>query len=208
MIYIIQSVTGPIKIGLAESPEQRLRDLQVANPYGLILCGHFPTRDDRAFELQAHRVCQVHRLSGEWFRNTKPVCEYVLRLLRAPDAVFLVPPASERVELTIAQENAREQKDARIAKRFLATGKPKRVPIVSSVAAPSFLRLPAVKSRTGLSRSSIYAMMSEGKFPSQVPLGKRAIGFVESEIDEWISQRVEGRNEMRNRRPTHQVRQS
>lgn len=59
--------------------------------------------------------------------------------------------------------------------------------------APSIIRLPAVKSRTGLSRSSIYAMVAEGAFPSQVSLGKRAIGFVESEIDEWIFLRIENR---------------
>jgi prophage regulatory protein len=57
----------------------------------------------------------------------------------------------------------------------------------------SILRLPAVKARTGLSRSSIYAMMSEGDFPTQISLGKRAIGFVESEIDAWIFQRIETR---------------
>ena len=57
----------------------------------------------------------------------------------------------------------------------------------------SILRLNEVKRRTGLSRSSIYAKIAEGDFPSQVSLGKRAIGFVESEIDGWIAQRIERR---------------
>jgi prophage regulatory protein len=53
------------------------------------------------------------------------------------------------------------------------------------------LRLPAVKSRTGLSRSTIYAKISEGDFPVQVSLGKRAVGFVESEIEQWITRQIE-----------------
>ena len=53
------------------------------------------------------------------------------------------------------------------------------------------LRLPAVKSRTGLSRSTIYLLLSRGTFPKSVSLGERAIGFVESEVDDWIAQRIE-----------------
>ena len=57
----------------------------------------------------------------------------------------------------------------------------------------SILRLPAVKARTGLSRSSIYAKIASGDFPAPVRLGDsektRAIGFIESEIEEWISRR-------------------
>ena len=57
--------------------------------------------------------------------------------------------------------------------------------------AQSLLRLHAVKARTGLSRSSIYAMVAAGEFPAQIPIGKRAVGFIESEIDGWISDRIE-----------------
>lgn len=53
-----------------------------------------------------------------------------------------------------------------------------------------FLRLPQVKARTGLSRSSLYAKISRGEFPPPVNLGARAVGWLESEIDEWISDRV------------------
>ena len=49
------------------------------------------------------------------------------------------------------------------------------------------LRLPAVIERTGLSRSSLYLKLSAGKFPRPVSLGARAIGFLASEIDEWIA---------------------
>jgi prophage regulatory protein len=51
----------------------------------------------------------------------------------------------------------------------------------------TILRLPAVRERTGLSRSSIYLKISEGKFPRPLSLGARAIGFLASEVDEWIA---------------------
>ena len=55
----------------------------------------------------------------------------------------------------------------------------------------TILRLPAVKVRTGLSRSTIYLRISQGRFPKQVTLGDRAVGWLEHEIDEWITDRVE-----------------
>jgi prophage regulatory protein len=54
-----------------------------------------------------------------------------------------------------------------------------------------FLRRPEVEARTGLSRSTLYAQMAEGRFPKPVPLGKRAVGWLESTIDEWVKSRVE-----------------
>jgi prophage regulatory protein len=54
----------------------------------------------------------------------------------------------------------------------------------------TILRLPAVKMRTGLSRSSIYLRISQGAFPSPVSLGGRAVGWVESEVDEWLAHRI------------------
>lgn len=54
----------------------------------------------------------------------------------------------------------------------------------------SILRLPQVKEKTGLSRSAIYKRISEGTFPKQIGLGGRAIGFLESDIQNWIKQRL------------------
>ena len=50
----------------------------------------------------------------------------------------------------------------------------------------TILRLPAVKARTGLSRSTIYLRISEGSFPRQVSLGPRAVGWVADEIDAYL----------------------
>jgi len=53
------------------------------------------------------------------------------------------------------------------------------------------LRLPAVKARTGLSRSTIYLRVSGGSFPRPVSLGARAIGWLESDVEGWICRRIE-----------------
>ena len=52
------------------------------------------------------------------------------------------------------------------------------------------LRLPQVKQTTGLSKSSIYARIAEGTFPKQIPLGPRLVVWVESDIQNWISEQV------------------
>lgn len=52
------------------------------------------------------------------------------------------------------------------------------------------LRLPDVKNRTGLSRSTIYNAMKSGDFPCPINLGARAVGWISSDIDEWISTRI------------------
>ena len=52
------------------------------------------------------------------------------------------------------------------------------------------LRLPQVKIKVGLSRSSIYAAAAQGKFPNPIRLRARAVGWLESEIEDWIRERV------------------
>lgn len=52
------------------------------------------------------------------------------------------------------------------------------------------LRLPEVLARTGLSRSTIYVRLDQGRFPRPVSLGARAVGWIESEVDEWIRDRI------------------
>lgn len=52
----------------------------------------------------------------------------------------------------------------------------------------TILRLPLVKVRTGLSRSTIYARIKQGSFPAPVSLGgARAVGWVEREIEEYLT---------------------
>lgn len=52
------------------------------------------------------------------------------------------------------------------------------------------LRLPRVIDRVGYSRSAIYAFVSKGGFPPPVKIGARAVGWLDSDIDNWISERL------------------
>lgn len=55
----------------------------------------------------------------------------------------------------------------------------------------SILRLPAVKLRTGLSRSTIYLRIAQDNFPPPVPLGRgRAVGWIEAEVDAWLASQI------------------
>lgn len=47
------------------------------------------------------------------------------------------------------------------------------------------MRLPDVMRETALCRSSIYAAISEGRFPAPVRIGKRAVAWRQEEIDAW-----------------------
>jgi len=51
-------------------------------------------------------------------------------------------------------------------------------------------RLPKVVEMTGLSRSAIYALIAEGRFPTQINLEPGTVGWAEREINEWIEMRI------------------
>ena len=54
----------------------------------------------------------------------------------------------------------------------------------------NIIRLPEVRQRTGLSRSSIYAMQAAQTFPRAIKLGRRSVGWVESEVQNFIDERI------------------
>lgn len=56
------------------------------------------------------------------------------------------------------------------------------------------LRRKEVEDRVGLSRSTIYEMMSKGQFPKPVKLGLRAVRWREEDVDAWIAARIAERN--------------
>ncbi|MBM3396551.1 MAG: AlpA family phage regulatory protein [Betaproteobacteria bacterium] len=64
----------------------------------------------------------------------------------------------------------------------------------------TILRLPQVKSRSGLSRSAIYAKLRPNRmrpgdydptFPAPVAIGARAVGWIEAELEIWLRARVQ-----------------
>jgi prophage regulatory protein len=51
------------------------------------------------------------------------------------------------------------------------------------------IREPAVKEQTGLSRSTRWRLEREDKFPARRKLSDNAVGWLESEIRDWIASR-------------------
>jgi prophage regulatory protein len=56
------------------------------------------------------------------------------------------------------------------------------------------IRLKEVIDSTGLARSTIYKYIAEGTFPKPVSLGDRCVGWVDSEVHDWILARIEERD--------------
>ena len=60
----------------------------------------------------------------------------------------------------------------------------------------NLIRLPEVLRITGLSRAGVYKAIAAGTFPTQIPIGDRAVAWLEDEVFEWRDTRIE---EARNR---------
>jgi prophage regulatory protein len=54
----------------------------------------------------------------------------------------------------------------------------------------TILKLPQVQAKTGLGKTRVYGLVKSGDFPKPVRLGKKAVGWLEHELDEWILARV------------------
>ncbi|MFC6053696.1 hypothetical protein A6M14_03740 [Acinetobacter sp. Ac_877] len=56
------------------------------------------------------------------------------------------------------------------------------------------IRRKEVQAKTGYGPSSIYAEMAKGRFPKPVVLSERRVAWIESEVNEWIAERIASRN--------------
>lgn len=64
-------------------------------------------------------------------------------------------------------------------------------PPQSAAPPDSLLRLPEVVRRTGLSKSAVYQLIRDNRFPAPLPLyGQRARAWAESEVSVWIAERI------------------
>lgn len=59
------------------------------------------------------------------------------------------------------------------------------------------LRLPDVMEKTGFRKSWIYLLISRGDFPPAVKIGSRSVAWLESEVNDWIAERVGKREGVR-----------
>ena len=63
---------------------------------------------------------------------------------------------------------------------------------IEKISPNALWRLPTVKHRTGLGRSSIYARMKKGTFPQAVNLGGGPmVAWVSTEVEAWIDEQIE-----------------
>lgn len=66
-------------------------------------------------------------------------------------------------------------------------------PATTGTSPPQLLRLRDVLTRTGLARSTLYAMIQAGAFPKNVKLGARSSAWSSAEVDGWIAARIADR---------------
>lgn len=79
MIYVIQAGDqGPIKIGFAINPKNRISQLQTANPKKLRILKIINGGSDT--EREIHKRLSAYRMNGEWFQPCAEVMHYIARL--------------------------------------------------------------------------------------------------------------------------------
>ena len=61
---------------------------------------------------------------------------------------------------------------------------------------PSIIRLPKLIALLGISRSSIYNQITSGVLPKPINIGRRAVGWIEFEIQKILDARINGKSEI------------
>jgi prophage regulatory protein len=59
-----------------------------------------------------------------------------------------------------------------------------------------FIKLKEVMNITGLARATVYKHIANDRFPKSVSLGDRAVAWIESEVHEWMLERVAERDDI------------
>ena len=66
---------------------------------------------------------------------------------------------------------------------------------------PAFTSFPKAQERTGLSRTTLWRMSRDGRFPRAIAISPGRVAFVTEELEAWIAQRIDEREP--GRRPNH-----
>jgi prophage regulatory protein len=91
------------------------------------------------------------------------------------------------------RDEERERKRERRRRRVDAS-RQRALAAVKAAGLRRILRLPEVEAATGKKRSAIYDGIADGTFPKPVPLGERAVGWIEDEILQWQEARIAERD--------------
>jgi len=97
--FILDRQSNAVKIGIAESPEARLRDLQVGNPHTLELVKVIPGGNGET-ESGLHNSYRKDRLGGEWFRLSKRLSEYLAEIKPSVTNSNLFQPKRDALQST------------------------------------------------------------------------------------------------------------
>ena len=93
-LYVIgHDLAGPLKVGIAVDPRQRLRGLQTGNPLPLVLFQVWQTQHPVRLERLVHTSLRAFSMSGEWFNAPLPCVEQAIRLHAASCAPVKAFPA-------------------------------------------------------------------------------------------------------------------
>lgn len=76
----------------------------------------------------------------------------------------------------------------------ISSSLPPSIPAPATWPQDRFLRLPEVLHITGLSRSTIYWLISREAFPAQISLGGKNVAWLASEVNQWMQERINNRH--------------
>lgn len=65
------------------------------------------------------------------------------------------------------------------------------IPSKANAQALRILRMRELQERTGVSKSFIYQLIGQDRFPKSVRLGERSVGWFEHEINDWLANRAD-----------------
>ena len=157
-------------------------------------CG-FQVRD-RSAGVQADLTSSPTRAETEITPEVEPREASAAALSEVEPVVVPPKPHAEDSEPTTTTEQISPQ--ASVAVKGKAQAKSSRVARKAQAHQPSegsrFLRIEEVVTRIGLGRTSVYNRINplhpdfDPTFPQRIPLGRRAVGFRESDLEQWIAQ--------------------
>jgi prophage regulatory protein len=99
--------------------------------------------------------------------------------IRSIEQVAAANPAGDRVGAGAKQPRPRDQ--------FMVTGRPPGDPL-------TLISMDETSRRVMFCKVHIYRLISEGKFPKQVKVGRARVAFVEAEVDDWLRARIAQRD--------------
>jgi prophage regulatory protein len=139
---------------------------------------------------------KLHDITGDHAPSSLPSGRETLEdipELEARGHLHTFQDSTQGMRTAAKPEIARSSAGLAIGKKMPSSQKPAEPDLdgaSSSFDDVVFLRLPDVKALTGLSKTSLYALIKEKNFPAPVRLGPRAVAWVKSEIRQWAVERV------------------